>query len=86
MSAGRHDPARSIPAYAGETLCEVLGKLPDEVDPRVRGGDDTLGQALDSVNGRSPRTRGRPGRLYGINAAHRSIPAYAGETRCARLP
>ncbi len=84
---GRHqilpllDPsARSIPAYAGETLRSIRGPDPTRVDPRVCGGDPVLRNTLSASRGRSPRMRGRQAPTRKKVIGVRSIPAYAGET------
>ena len=76
---------RSIPAHAGETLDKLVPHKAVQVDPRSRGGDGVLPRLSSRPTGRSPLTRGRPGRP--LHRAHlpRSIPAHAGETACLRF-
>ena len=69
----------SIPAYAGEPPTMDDGFALFRVDPRVRGGAFVTKIVLRVLPGRSPRTRGSHGRLYGPHGLERSIPAYAGE-------
>ena len=80
--AGRpgYTPAGSIPAWAGETMCDRISIRLITVYPRVGGGNSWLMQNTWLRPGLSPRGRGKPAgeSLYG--AARRSIPAWAGET------
>ena len=71
----------SIPAWAGETHMSSLEKPQTAVYPRVGGGNlaDTGNPGL--VEGLSPRGRGKRGRVHQWAHNHRSIPAWAGETR-----
>ncbi len=70
----------SIPAHAGETpICWKPAK-PNRVDPRSRGGDDTVCRATALRPGRSPLTRGRRADLKRHVTDQGSIPAHAGET------
>jgi len=71
---------RSIPAYAGQTQNAFVRRMGREVDPRVRGADDALGDRFWGVVGRSPRTRGRLTALRASSQYAGSIPAYAGQT------
>ncbi len=75
--------ARSIPAWAGET-----NETDDEWDsgrvyPRVGGGNRTTFSSGTSRSGLSPRGRGKPGESVRSVYLNRSIPAWAGETRCS---
>ena len=76
--------SRSIPAYAGETAPGQILLRRIRVDPRVRGGDATDPYYWRFLEGRSPRTRGRRHARQPCLLVRRSIPAYAGETRCRR--
>ena len=49
----------SIPACAGETFVVTNTAADPEVDPRVRGGDRNSPPPQATVQGRSPRARGR---------------------------
>ena len=75
--------ARSIPAWAGETLAWARRTRSRKVYPRVGGGNDKEGFIIQHRVGLSPRGRGKP---LGPNARREclwSIPAWAGETlRC----
>jgi len=71
---------RSIPAHAGETPAQRLVCHLQTVDPRSRGGDHHPRFALQSLEGRSPLTRGRQSGLSPSRCTIRSIPAHAGET------
>ena len=84
---GRHPTRRisgpstgSIPAYAGETQKCNPHDRNQQVDPRVRGGDQLTDGAADLSMGRSPRTRGRRCGCGAESGCGGSIPAYAGET------
>ena len=72
---------RSIPAWAGETNIFINDILLSGVYPRVGGGNPYLAVTLLLNLGLSPRGRGK--RRLGLEfcAEHRSIPAWAGETR-----
>ena len=71
---------RSIPACAGETAPPALRPVRRGVDPRVRGGDNTLLATSPFSAGRSPRARGRLLASVTVILTGRSIPACAGET------
>jgi hypothetical protein len=84
---GRHcccavgeDLGRSIPACAGETIPHSTGPSMSRVDPRVCGGDLDRGHHAISVEGRSPRVRGRRRVAVVDRGFQGSIPACAGET------
>ena len=74
----------SIPACAGETLCQTARRTTRRVDPRVRGGDDGWSRQRGLTGGRSPRARGRRCCCRYCRRSHRSIPACAGETKPGR--
>ena len=75
----------SIPAWAGETPDGLHEALLAQVYPRVGGGNGVYSRVETHSPGLSPRGRGKlPARLRAV-AAHRSIPAWAGET-AKRLP
>ena len=73
-------PEGSIPAWAGETLAEVLHHLPSRVYPRVGGGNLTSSPLRVALRGLSPRGRGKPGPGKAVWGSQGSIPAWAGET------
>ena len=72
---------RSIPAWAGETTqTNALTHL-DEVYPRVGGGNNVLDEDGNTINGLSPRGRGKRPHHHGRHGRAGSIPAWAGETQ-----
>ena len=75
---------RSIPAWAGETIGYELSAKYAEVYPRVGGGNLPSNNCGGSVTGLSPRGRGKRGSTAPPKKSPRSIPAWAGETLCAR--
>ena len=82
--AGSMRGARSIPAWAGETILYADDVLAKGVYPRVGGGNAAVWAGEAIQDGLSPRGRGK---LRGIaqHFAHaRSIPAWAGETTAKR--
>ncbi len=79
-SPGARVPARSIPAWAGETSTGTADHSQRRVDPRVGGGDRCAGRKAGRIGGRSPRGRGRRGDGGPLAGEVRSIPAWAGET------
>ena len=70
----------SIPAGAGETCRQILERALFEVDPRGCGGDRCAPATRCGRRGRSPRVRGRHGRILANARPQGSIPAGAGET------
>ena len=82
LGAGRHNP-RSIPACAGEAQAKAGQTTSVRVDPRMRGGGGSSVITRQTVPGRSPHARGRPG--WSIPGVKRSgsIPACAGEAMAA---
>ena len=71
----------SIPAWAGETVVAAGFPRPEQVYPRVGGGNgDRVGVEV-AVGGLSPRGRGKPAPPASTTARCGSIPAWAGETR-----
>ena len=74
---------RSIPAHAGEPPTAGLRPSNRPVYPRPRGGTLDRPSSLPAPFGLSPPTRGNPGRTNRSWIFHRSIPAHAGEPRCA---
>ncbi len=79
-----HQPAGSIPAYAGEPKKRHHHQRQRQVDPRVRGGAVRFDLWHHEAPGRSPRTRGSPSIYVPIVVGVGSIPAYAGEPHTAR--
>ena len=72
---------RSIPACAGEPLCEVLLHLLGRVYPRVCGGTTRPASRGLHSRGLSPRVRGNLRQDGRAGRRPRSIPACAGEPR-----
>ncbi|APH57216.1 Hypothetical protein GbCGDNIH6_1382 [Granulibacter bethesdensis] len=72
-------PARTIPAYAGEPRCRPAIPAPRGDYPRIRGG--TLSRLAEGagLQGLSPHTRGNPLRPTAETIISGTIPAYAGE-------
>ena len=69
----------SIPALAGERLCEPGEALRDGVYPRACGGTRKAGIGLYLIAGLSPRLRGNGPSSYLSIIQKGSIPALAGE-------
>ena len=69
----------SIPASAGEARCRRTRSTGSWVDPRERGGSLLRAPALLVAQGRSPRARGKPPRIFRGSRRCGSIPASAGE-------
>ena len=76
----------SIPACAGETWWPNTAALSTMVYPRVCGGNSLGSRSHQSIQGLSPRVRGKRRNPQFQSIARRSIPACAGETPQARLP
>ena len=51
---------RSIPAWAGETAVVEAECAPDQVYPRVGGGNPVCARFAPGAHGLSPRGRGKP--------------------------
>ena len=77
-------PLRSIPAWVGETAKSLSVEPPDEVYPRVGGGNAYAGLGVKPALGLSPRGRGKPIQDIPVPAGTGSIPAWAGETPIAQ--
>ena len=82
---GRGDNG-SIPASAGETRGTTDRSTLRRVHPRECGGNSGSVASRKSVQGPSPRVRGKPLRAGDVQGRHRSIPASAGETTWTRRP
>ena len=76
---------RSIPAWAGEPLKQVVVQLTVRVYPRVGGGTHSQPANELPLRGLSPRGRGNPSAPAFPPCAPRSIPAWAGEPRSVPL-
>ena len=72
---------RSIPARAGETWGVTARVIMAQVYPRTGGGNKKRAGELAPFNGLSPHGRGKREFCLDGDAAGRSIPARAGETR-----
>ena len=70
----------SIPACAGKTSSRAASRGHSRVDPRVCGEDPFSHASKPSIQGRSPRVRGRPDPAGHALGRHGSIPACAGKT------
>ena len=77
MSRGRR---RSIPAWAGETITAARKTSPQEVYPRVGGGNAPDLTVSVIFSGLSPRGRGKRVENPQLARVAGSIPAWAGET------
>ena len=78
------DPARSIPACAGEPAAPEEPIMPPGVDPRVCGGAKEDHPPSCGAAGRSPRVRGSRNGADAREGIDRSIPACAGEPTAGR--
>ena len=76
------EPARSIPAHAGEPSGTPTRRRKAGVYPRPRGGTETRITTAESTPGLSPPTRGNPQRPVQYRSGQGSIPAHAGEPVC----
>ena len=85
-SASTYRHGRSIPACAGEPAVARRRLCPRKVYPRVCGGTGPRRAADDAVIGLSPRVRGNHQRPRCHRPHSGSIPACAGEPRCAPSP
>ncbi len=81
-AAGCYGGARigSIPAWAGETCLNRSCRRWTGVYPRVGGGNRCRIKRRKTLNGLSPRGRGKHRKGDIMRFAWRSIPAWAGET------
>ena len=71
-----------IPAYAGNTVPEIVTKWPAWDHPRVCGEHSILKAAANASTGSSPRMRGTPQQFQHGVRGRGIIPAYAGNTGC----
>ena len=74
----------SIPAWAGETVQDIMDIGVEAVYPRVGGGNTITTTRTETDTGLSPRGRGKRIAGYRPCQRQRSIPAWAGETGCIR--
>ena len=77
---------RLIPAHAGKTRPRWTSSAWLSAHPRSRGENANFGDYLQTIEGSSPLTRGKPGQRPLAKRSPRLIPAHAGKTRgrCAR--
>ena len=78
------DPARFIPAWAGNTPLTQSSTACRTVHPRVGGEHSQISQNRARADGSSPRGRGTHRRVRGRRHLHRFIPAWAGNTSPGR--
>ena len=69
----------SIPACAGEPICDISTHGPSKVYPRVCGGTISTSSGAHTTTGLSPRVRGNLGNPLLAGRHSGSIPACAGE-------
>ena len=69
-----------IPAHAGKTVRQHRCSRFRTAHPRSRGENDVHGAVGEGVDGSSPLTRGKLGRLPPLCVVRRLIPAHAGKT------
>ena len=69
-----------IPAWAGKTVFLAMDRDPSGAHPRVGGENGTHARGPLSVEGSSPRGRGKPSNPLGSLTPGRLIPAWAGKT------
>ena len=69
-----------IPAYAGNTLLQIIAPFPDGDHPRVCGEHRVILVQVVEVEGSSPRMRGTLLQLQIVLGVLGIIPAYAGNT------
>ena len=72
---------RNIPAYAGKTIIAWVRAVLAAEHPRVCGENPILAGNLCPFLGTSPRMRGKPAHMVGLEKPLGNIPAYAGKRR-----
>ena len=72
---------RNIPACAGKTAQQMSKLTLSTEHPRVRGENSTPDLSDLTINGTSPRARGKLGGGFHSTSRQRNIPAHAGKTR-----
>ena len=77
---GSPDRGRLIPAHAGKTGRLQAGIKPSRAHPRSRGENPRSATDSRQLNGSSPLTRGKRGRVRHRPDGQRLIPAHAGKT------
>ena len=76
---------RIIPAHAGQTAAGESATKPRTDHPRACGANRNQVAGLHSLDGSSPRMRGKRAQYHTSGARRRIIPAHAGQTECRRL-
>ena len=71
---------RLIPAHAGKTIPALMVGEIAGAHPRSRGENANFGDYLQTIEGSSPLTRGKPWRIFRLVRRARLIPAHAGKT------
>ncbi|ERH20060.1 hypothetical protein HMPREF0043_00189 [Actinobaculum sp. oral taxon 183 str. F0552] len=71
---------RIIPAYAGSTTGDTMGRCSERDHPRIRGEHNAHRVVFSTGAGSSPHTRGALGPGARARGQARIIPAYAGST------
>ena len=69
-----------IPAHAGKTCLIALRLESDRAHPRACGENNLLQERMKTVQGSSPRMRGKPQTVNNITGDTGLIPAHAGKT------
>ena len=72
---------RNIPACAGKTAQQMSKLTLSTEHPRVRGENSTPDLSDLTINGTSPRARGKLGGGFHSTSRQRNIPAHAGKPR-----
>ena len=80
VSATGTQPARIIPAHAGQTIRRCGCVRPPSDHPRACGANSSTNCSNSPRVGSSPRMRGKPLLVLGELACARIIPAHAGQT------
>ena len=80
VSATGTQPARIIPAHAGQTAKSAHSPHHVTDHPRACGANPLSGNSFDDSIGSSPRMRGKRARSRGRWPSRRIIPAHAGQT------
>ena len=76
----RNATHRNIPAHAGKTRSVPVSANCGQEHPRARGENWCVSQAISTIGGTSPRTRGKLWPMAKEHFYQRNIPAHAGKT------
>ena len=76
--------SRLIPAHAGKTSPRSRPRRPSRAHPRSRGENANYGGWIQTIEGSSPLTRGKPLAYTEADDARGLIPAHAGKTQGRR--